>query len=307
MNEIHEEEWKKVKGFENYEVSSFGNLRRILKNNIKECNLKMDNLQRFRFKFYNGKKVKTIDIREVVLEAFSSQRPSKEHTFLNIDNDIYNNKISNLRWILKEEKFKLRNELWKDQETVEITHELVTENIDYDPISGNLTWLYREPKYYNDGKAPWVTKEFKANMFNKTYVGKEALNYKSLNRDGSPVEKQGSFFNHQLSAHRLIWFYMTGEWPEIIDHINGDPFDNRWCNLRNTSSLGNSKNAKIGKNNTSGHLGVSFSNTFSKWRAYINLNYKQINLGYFENFEEAVKARKEAEIKYGYHENHGKR
>lgn len=118
----------------------------------------------------------------------------------------------------------------------------------------------------------------------------------------------GSILGERVLLHRLAWFYMTGEWPiEDIDHINGDRTDNRWCNLRCVSRHENSKNQKKRYTNTSGQTGVNFDKLNGKWLARIyNLEKKQINLGRFDTFEEAVAARKAAEIKYGYHENHGR-
>ena len=43
-------------------------------------------------------------------------------------------------------------------------------------------------------------------------------------------------------AHRLAYFYITGEWPEVIDHINRIKSDNRWCNLRNGTQTDNCLN-----------------------------------------------------------------
>ena len=40
----------------------------------------------------------------------------------------------------------------------------------------------------------------------------------------------------KVRLHRLIYFYMTGEWPDCIDHINGNSLDNRWENIRNSIS-----------------------------------------------------------------------
>lgn len=54
----------------------------------------------------------------------------------------------------------------------------------------------------------------------------------------------------------------------------------------------------INSNNTSGFRGVSYDKTRDKWKAYIKLKYKNINLGRFNTKEEAIKARIKAEEKY---------
>jgi len=59
-------------------------------------------------------------------------------------------------------------------------------------------------------------------------------------------------------------------------------------------------------NNTSGVTGVYWNKRDRKWQAMIKVNNKQIHLGYFEGKTEAITARKIAEIKYGFHPNHGK-
>ena len=92
----------------------------------------------------------------------------------------------------------------------------------------------------------------------------------------------------------------------VIDHINGDSFDNRIDNLRLITRAENSKNKKVAINNTSGHVGVLLCKKSNKWRAFINSNGNQIHVGTYEDKAKAVEARKQAEIKYGYHENHGR-
>lgn len=83
-----------------------------------------------------------------------------------------------------------------------------------------------------------------------------------------------------------------------VDHIHHNLYDNRKKELRITSPQHNSRNSKKPKNNTSGIKGVSFNKRTKRWAAYIGLNYKNIHLGLFDTFEEAVAARKEAEDKY---------
>ena len=85
-----------------------------------------------------------------------------------------------------------------------------------------------------------------------------------------------------------------------VDHINGDTTDNRKINLRNCTKADNNKNLKLGYRNTSGHKGVYFrkNKNNKKWLAAIGVNGKLINLGLFEHKDDAIKARKRAEIKY---------
>jgi len=108
-------------------------------------------------------------------------------------------------------------------------------------------------------------------------------------------------------SHRLAWVYMYGSFPLFdIDHINGDPLDNTASNLRDVQKVDNSRNQKRHKQNTSGCTGVSFCCRRMKWRAYIGENNSTITLGRFNDWFEAVCARKSAEHKLGFHENHGR-
>ena len=107
-------------------------------------------------------------------------------------------------------------------------------------------------------------------------------------------------------AHRLAWLYVYGCFPDDeIDHINGIRGDNRISNLRLVSRRNNMMNKGRYKNNSSGITGVYWYKSTEKWLAKIRFNDKMIHLGYFEDFFEACCARRSAEIKYGFHKNHG--
>ena len=110
----------------------------------------------------------------------------------------------------------------------------------------------------------------------------------------------------KVRLHRLAFFYVNGRWPNQIDHINGIGTDNRWCNLREVFDSENNMNTRILKNNKTGIHGVGrYKNRC--WRAYITVKRKQIPLGYYDSFLDACAARKSAERKLGFHENHGAR
>lgn len=82
-----------------------------------------------------------------------------------------------------------------------------------------------------------------------------------------------------------------------VDHINGNPSDNRKLNLRIVSHLENMQNKKIYKNNASGIIGVSQRRN-GKWYARIMVDGNEMWLGTFETKEDAVAARRAAEEKY---------
>ena len=92
--------------------------------------------------------------------------------------------------------------------------------------------------------------------------------------------------NHRAS--RLAWLYMTGEWPiGVIDHINENSLDNRWCNLRDASKKTNQQNSsRPQSNNTTGYRGVVFVRLRKPWRATFAGKF----IGNFKTKEEAYAA-----------------
>ena len=85
---------------------------------------------------------------------------------------------------------------------------------------------------------------------------------------------------------------------EDIDHINHILTDNRKVNLRVCLHCKNIQNSKIRTNNKSGVTGVSWNKKSECWHVEIQYNKIRINLGEFNDFDIAVRVRKEAEEKY---------
>jgi len=110
-------------------------------------------------------------------------------------------------------------------------------------------------------------------------------------------------------AHRLAWLYVTGNWPnEELDHIDGDGTNNSIHNLREVDRLQNMKNQKLSRLNKSGRCGVRFSSFHGKWIVKIGSGKRgnMKHIGVFDDYFDAVCARKSAENRLNYHENHGR-
>lgn len=164
-----------------------------------------------------------------------------------------------------------------------------------------LGYLINKPRSPEDFPVPKRgTQKSYAGMWNKQHAWKVVGSGTSTNRYLS-VKIDGKSY----SVHRLIWFFASGLEPEFIDHINGIKSDNRLENLRTVSHLENCKNMAVTDRNTSGHIGVFWHKGEQKWGAKISNAGRRVYLGYYKKFKDAVKARKGAERKYGYHENHG--
>ena len=162
------------------------------------------------------------------------------------------------------------------------TQKEVKARLHYDPHTGIFTWL-------------------KVSGGNK-YVGRVAGSLN--NKDGYRYIR----FNGTLIAeHNLAWLYVHGEFPAIIlDHRNHIRDDNRLKNLGLAGASGNAKNLSLSKKNKSGYHGVYPYLKKGKWLAVIGAGGKLVKLGVFDTKEEAISARLAAELKYGYHLNHGK-
>lgn len=128
------------------------------------------------------------------------------------------------------------------------------------------------------------------------------------------VNKDGyirvALFRKGVAAHRFAWEFENGEIPDgmQVDHINHIRTDNRIENLRLVAHQENSINTKKPKDNKSGCVGVFWYKQKGKFTAYIGgrRTGSKENLGSFDDWFEAVCARKSAESRLGYHENHGK-
>lgn len=131
--------------------------------------------------------------------------------------------------------------------------------------------------------------------------------YKWKPRTSKTHYYQISINNVLIQAHRIAYIFYYGAWPSgDIDHINGNGTDNRKCNIRDTSKSENLKNKSLYKCNSSGFNGVNYRPDTGKWRSRIRVDGKLILLGQYTTLYAACYARHAANIKYGFHKNHGR-
>jgi hypothetical protein len=156
-------------------------------------------------------------------------------------------------------------------EKAKLTQDHLKSLLNYDPDTGEFTWL--------------VTR-------GKATVG---ANAGAVNTHGY---LQMCINQKLYRCHRLAWLYVYGEFPEKgIDHINGIKTDNRISNLRQANQAENMQNMSICKSNKSGFLGVYFDKDRKKYRARIGIARKEKYLGLYDTAELAFEAYKEAKRK----------
>ena len=157
----------------------------------------------------------------------------------------------------------------------DLTPETVRKLLNYDHETGKLFWRKRPRSMFPDLRA--------CKIWNTKYAGKEA--FTAIKGNGY---RKGSIFHQSVLAHRVIWAIAYGEWPlSSIDHANGDPSDNRLCNLRSATMAQNTWNSRIRCTNRSGFKGVCWFRPKQRWRAEITVHGRKVHLGYFQTPESA--------------------
>lgn len=169
-----------------------------------------------------------------------------------------------------------------------------------DDSSGALKWKRRLADSFVSSDAR--SADHKANNWNSKYAGSLALNCHS-----PTGHLCGRINDKMFYSHRVVFAMIHGYWPvNQIDHINGNPSDNRPSNLRDVTQLENLRNQARSKQSTSGVTGVSWNKRLGKWASHITVNDKFKHLGFFKSFEDACTSRKEASLLFGFHINHGR-
>lgn len=161
--------------------------------------------------------------------------------------------------------------------------EVLRELLSYNPETGAVEWRVRPQRM---SKRRW-----------------------ELNRTAFPNRTQQGYLRGDVAgqtclAHRVIWKIVHGVEPDLIDHIDGNPSNNRLANLRSVERSTNSKNARLYRSNSSGCPGV-FRTREGRWRAYIGHGGKRIELGHYAKIDEAISVRRRAETELGFTARHG--
>lgn len=144
----------------------------------------------------------------------------------------------------------------------------------------------REMLTYRDGFLYWKPE------FTKGAGNRKARALGTINKNGYRtcrilVDDYGTARSFYM--HRLIYWFLKGEWPAVIDHINRDKLDCRIENLRDVSQQVNAQNKSMHSNNTTGYQGVTTE--YGKFSASVYMNYKKYKIYGYKTKEAAALAR----------------
>lgn len=131
-----------------------------------------------------------------------------------------------------------------------LTFARLREVMHYNPVTGEFRWISRQ--HGREKTVGWTQK------------------YKGCQRRMVCIDYK------IFMLHRIAWLWMTGKWPEeLIDHINRNPMDNRWKNLREANHSQNAYNMPIRKDNISGVKGVCWNKKAKKWKVDLLCDTKE--------------------------------
>lgn len=176
----------------------------------------------------------------------------------------------------------------KPTPTVEYLHEC----FQYDPKSGLVSWKIRPSHHFPTARG--------MNRSNSGCAGKAAgcedKGYLKVRLDGQ---------NYFL--HRIAFALAYDRWPSAVDHIDGNGLNNTLANLREVTHQENMRNTAHRRGAQTPVPGVHWHKGQQRWHAYIGPGGSLERLGSHDTLFEAVCVRKSAELRHGFHENHGRK
>jgi hypothetical protein len=146
----------------------------------------------------------------------------------------------------------------------------------------NDTSKYGQQQVLVDEQDAWLLEDYGWYLYSSVrHIGIYVVFYRS--------KSNGAFSEKRL--HRVI---MNAKPGQVVDHINGNPLDNRRSNLRVVTQSENNKNSSKRRNALGRYKGVHFSTREKKFKAQIQSNKNKISLGTFKTEVEAARAYDEA-------------
>lgn len=159
--------------------------------------------------------------------------------------------------------------------------------VSVDEDRGLLFWKKRQPWMFSSSK--FRSAEQYCETWNRRFAGRPAMVQKSVHGYFC-----GKLLDRDTKAHRVIFAVHFGRWPiGDIDHLDGNPQNNRLSNLRDVTHAENIANQKLRTDNKYGMRGIKFVKTGKRqkrWTAELNYNGKCIGFQYFSTPEEAAEA-----------------
>jgi len=166
----------------------------------------------------------------------------------------------------------------------------VRECLEYDPNTGDFVWRERPLRHFVSARGWW--------QWNPKFAGKPAGSRHNGARGKIYwcIRLTGSIY----LAHRMAWLlaYGVDPWPDEIDHIDGDPMNNRIANLRIATRSQQSSNSRRQVQGTiAGVKGVTPNGRSNGYDARITVNGTTHYIGHYPSIEEAAEARRKAAIR----------
>ena len=102
-------------------------------------------------------------------------------------------------------------------------------------------------------------------------IASQNVGVRGFETNGDPNGWSLRFKNTEYKVHRIIWTLVYGEIDSslVVDHLDGNPFNNSISNLKVKTQKNNSRNQRLHSNSTTGHSGVHLMNDPKGYQYYV--------------------------------------